>query len=66
MNMHYYTIGQFARKLGISVSTLKRLLRSGGIRVKERRNASGWRLFSKDDISLFKNYLEPNRLFHYK
>ena len=64
--MHYFTIGQVARKLGVSVSTLKRWLRSGAVRVNERRNASGWKLFSKSDVSLFQNYLKTNKLSHSK
>ena len=64
--MQYFTIGQIAKKLGVSVSTLKRWLKSGAVRVKKRRNASGWRLFSKSDVSLFQNYLKANRISHNK
>jgi DNA-binding transcriptional MerR regulator len=50
----FYTSGQVARRLRISVSTLKRWLEDPTLHVSEQRNSNGWRLFSEaDQNSLF-------------
>ena len=50
----FYTSGQVARRLRISVSTLKRWLEDPLLLVSEQRNCNGWRLFSEADLnSLF-------------
>jgi DNA-binding transcriptional MerR regulator len=47
---HYLTTGQVARKLRVSVSTLKRWLVDPELQIAERRNFNGWRLFTEKDI----------------
>jgi len=59
----YFTSGQVARKLRISVSTLKRWIIQGEAIEKETRNASGWMLFSEidmEDLHRFKKYKRRN------
>jgi hypothetical protein len=52
----FYTSGQIARRLRISVSTLKRWLEDPSIRISEQRNSNGWRLFSEADLSVLHNF----------
>ena len=59
----FYTSGQVARRLRISVSTLKRWLEDPSLHVSEQRNYNGWRLFSEADLSVlvtFKRELKKN------
>jgi hypothetical protein len=59
----FHTSGQVAKRLRISVSTLKRWLEDPSLRVSEQRNASGWRLFSETDQNVlvgFKRELKRN------
>lgn len=56
MVQKFYTSGQVARKLHISISTLKRWLADDDLKVKEYRNYNGWRLFTSDDINLLQEY----------
>ena len=53
---HHFTSGQVAKKLRISISTLKRWLDDPGLEISEQRNYNGWRLFSDDDIETLKEY----------
>jgi DNA-binding transcriptional MerR regulator len=46
----YHTTGQVAKSLRVSVSTLKRWLEENPGLAGFRTNASGWRLFSPDEI----------------
>ena len=46
----YHTTGQVAKSLRVSVSTLKRWLEENPSLAGFRTNASGWRLFSPDEI----------------
>jgi DNA-binding transcriptional MerR regulator len=46
----YHTTGQVAKTLRVSVSTLKRWLEETPSLAGFRTNASGWRLFSPDEI----------------
>ena len=46
----YYTCGQIAKKLRVSMSTLKRWVAEPELRLQELRNRSGWRLFSEQDF----------------
>ncbi len=48
--MQYSTSGQVARKLRVSISTLKRWTSDPDIPLSDLRNQSGWRLFSDIDI----------------
>ena len=52
----HFTSGQVAKKLRISISTLKRWLDDPELIISERRNYNGWRLFSDSDISILKEY----------
>ena len=59
----FYTSGQVARRLRISVSTLKRWLEDPSLHISEQRNYNGWRLFSEADLSAlvtFKRDLKKN------
>ena len=44
----YLTIGQAARRLGVSVDTLRRWEAAGLI--TSRRTGAGWRRFTTDDL----------------
>ncbi|MFP4520728.1 MAG: MerR family transcriptional regulator [Fibrobacterota bacterium] len=57
----YYTTGQVAKKLRVSVSTLKRWISSGDVGTGNLRNASGWRLFSAKDLEKFSDYKKQKR-----
>ena len=52
----YFTSGQVARKLHVSISTLKRWLSHPELDLKEYRNYNGWRLFSDKDVDELKKY----------
>ena len=52
----YLTTGQVARKLRISVSTLKRWLDEPEIHITDRRNCNGWRLFTEKDLESLKKF----------
>ncbi|MBN1577212.1 MAG: MerR family transcriptional regulator [Chitinispirillaceae bacterium] len=54
--MRHFTSGQVAKKLRISISTLKRWLEDPNLSISERRNYNGWRLFSEADIAVLKEY----------
>jgi DNA-binding transcriptional MerR regulator len=53
---HYFTSGQVARKLHVSISTLKRWLAYPELDIGENRNYAGWRLFSEDDLETLKQF----------
>jgi DNA-binding transcriptional MerR regulator len=52
----YLTCGQTAKKLRVSISTLKRWVSESDLRMEELRNRNGWRLFSEEDLNLLKEY----------
>ena len=52
----YHTSGQVAKTLRVSVSTLKRWLDENPRLAEFRTNASGWRLFSPDEIKLLREH----------
>jgi DNA-binding transcriptional MerR regulator len=52
----YLTCGQAAKRLRVSISTLKRWVGEPDLRMEELRNRNGWRLFSEDDLSHLKDY----------
>lgn len=52
----FYTSGQAARQLRVSVSTLKRWLEDPVLLVSEQRNSNGWRLFSEADLSSLNSF----------
>jgi DNA-binding transcriptional MerR regulator len=52
----YLTSGQVAKKLRISLSTLKRWACEPDVDIDERRNCNGWRLFSENDVAMLKGY----------
>lgn len=53
---NYLTSGQVSRRLRVSVSTLKRWLVEPDLKITERRNANGWRLFTDRDIEVLRKY----------
>ena len=57
----YFTSGQVAKKLRISLSTLKRWICEPGVNIDERRNYNGWRLFSENDVVRLRNYKKKIR-----
>ena len=57
----YFTSGQVAKKLHVSISTLKRWLGMEDLKLKERRNINGWRLFTETDIDKIKDYKKKSR-----
>lgn len=56
MEQQYLTSGQVAKKLRISISTLKRWLCELKYEIDEKRNCNGWRLFTIDDLELIKEH----------
>jgi hypothetical protein len=52
----YLTCGQTAKKLRVSISTLKRWVSESALSMEELRNRNGWRLFSEEDLDLLKEY----------
>ncbi len=58
---NYSTTGQVARRLRISVSSLKRWLGEPDINIADRRNCNGWRLFSEEDVQILRDYKRKTR-----
>lgn len=59
----YLTCGQAAKKLRVSVSTLKRWVNDPSLGMEELRNQNGWRLFSDEQLEVlreFKHELKRN------
>jgi DNA-binding transcriptional MerR regulator len=59
----YLTCGQVAKRLHVSISTLKRWASEPGLKMNELRNHNGWRLFSEEqvnDLKDFKRQLKRN------
>jgi len=54
--IQHFTSGQAAKKLRISISTLKRWLEDPELQISDRRNYNGWRLFADSDITVLKAY----------
>ena len=52
----YLTSGQVAKRLRVSISTLKRWLTDPKLQFEERRNYNGWRLFSEAEIEFLKEF----------
>ncbi|MFH1759774.1 MAG: MerR family transcriptional regulator [bacterium] len=57
----YFTSGQAARELRVSVSTLKRWIDNEVVLKTPTRNATGWRLFSETDIDILKQYKKEKK-----
>jgi len=57
----YFTSGQVAKQLRVSVSTLKRWIAQEEILPRETRNASGWMLFSREDMDNLKRFKKDKR-----
>jgi DNA-binding transcriptional MerR regulator len=53
---NYLTCGQTAKKLRVSISTLKRWVSEPDLGIDELRNRNGWRLFSEDDLGHLRDY----------
>jgi DNA-binding transcriptional MerR regulator len=52
----YLTCGQVAKKLHVSISTLKRWASEPGLKLNELRNHNGWRLFSEEQVTMLKDF----------
>lgn len=52
----FFTTGQVARQLHVSISTLKRWLTHPELKIKDYRNYNGWRLFTVKDVEVLKKY----------
>jgi DNA-binding transcriptional MerR regulator len=52
----YLTCGQVAKRLHVSISTLKRWAEEPSLNMKELRNHNGWRLFSEEQISALREF----------
>lgn len=52
----YFTSGQVARKLHVSISTVKRWIAHPELKLTEYRNYNGWRLFCDTDVDALKKY----------
>lgn len=52
----FFTTGQVAKTLRISVSTLKRWLINDTPILQIKHNVNGWKLFSEKDIELLKDH----------
>lgn len=50
------TIGELARRLGVSADTLKRWEENGKI-PKPRRTIGGWRIYSEDEVKRIERML---------
>lgn len=50
----YFTSGQTAKTLRVSVSTLKRLVNEASEEIAYKANTAGWRLFSLRDVETLK------------
>jgi len=57
----YRTTGQAAKALRVSVSTLKRWLEENPRLAAFRTNASGWRLFSLEEIERIREHQRMRR-----
>jgi DNA-binding transcriptional MerR regulator len=53
---NYLTCGQVARRLHVSISTLKRWASEPGLKLSELRNQNGWRLFSEEQVNRLKEF----------
>jgi DNA-binding transcriptional MerR regulator len=53
---NYVTCGQAAKRLRVSISTLKRWVNEPSLSMEELRNHSGWRLFSDEQIEALKEF----------
>lgn len=59
----YYTTGQVARVLRVSVSTIKRWIKDDPSLSPKYENASGWRLFKESDVQIFRNIMRNRKKF---
>ena len=62
LHSRYYTTGQTAKLLRVSVSTLKRWVREYSQVVPAlKRNSNGWKLFSQEDIQSLKDFQKDRK-----
>ncbi len=57
----YLTCGQAAKKLRVSISTLKRWVSEPDLGMEDLRNRNGWRLFSEEDVGHLRDYKKQLR-----
>jgi len=53
---NYLTCGQVAKRLRVSISTLKRWIHDPGLDIDDLRNHNGWRLFSEEQVDHLKEF----------
>ncbi len=53
---NYLTCGQAAKKLRVSISTLKRWVNEPDLKINDLRNQNGWRLFSEEQVGILKEF----------
>jgi DNA-binding transcriptional MerR regulator len=53
---NYITCGQAAKRLRVSISTLKRWVSEPSLSMEELRNQNGWRLFSAKQMEALKEF----------
>ena len=58
---NYLTSGQMAKKLRISLSTLKRWIEDPELKISDQRNYNGWRLFTEDDLFILREFKRQMR-----
>jgi DNA-binding transcriptional MerR regulator len=61
MQTNYLTSGQIAQSLRVSISTLKRWIDEECAIAEKARNANGWRLFTREDLEILRNYKRNKR-----
>lgn len=58
---NFFTSGQVAKRLRISISTLKRWLEEPELKISNHRNYNGWRLFTEEDLEVLKEFKRKMR-----
>jgi transposase len=53
---NYLTCGQAAKRLRVSISTLKRWVSEPDLNMNDVRNQNGWRLFSEEQVGILKEF----------
>jgi len=59
------TIGELARRFGVSADTLKRWEERGEI-PRSRRTIGGWRIYSNDEVNKLEHMLKPQARIGHK
>ena len=57
----FFTTGQTAKLLRISVSTLKRWVHEESVLQQVKKNSNGWKLFSEWDVNMLRQYQKQKK-----